>query len=72
MRTMKSFVLEIDDGYGLLEFEVPADATDDEIADLESLVPRLDAGCSNYSTPLPVSWCSAAGPSWCESRLAAL
>jgi hypothetical protein len=52
MGTMKSLVLEIgDDGYGLLEFEVPPDATDDEIAYLESLVPRLDAGLLELFDP---------------------
>jgi len=32
-------------------FEVPADATDDEIAYLESLVPRLDAGLLELFDP---------------------
>ena len=49
---MKSFVLEIgDDGCGLLEFDVPADATDDEPAYLESLVPRLDPGLLELFDP---------------------
>ena len=50
--TMKSTVLEVDhDGYVLLEFELPANATDDEIAYIESLVPRLEAGLLQLRDP---------------------
>ena len=49
---MKSIVLAIDDeGCGLLEFELPTDATDDEIAYIESLVPRLKAGLLELLDP---------------------
>ena len=49
---MKSIVVEIDDdGCALLEFELPVDATDDEIAYIESLVPRLEAGLLDLCDP---------------------
>ena len=49
---MKCIVLEVDDdGCGLLEFELPSDATDDEITYLESLVPRLEAGLLELCDP---------------------
>ena len=45
-------MLEVDDdGCGLLEFELPSDATDDEIEYLESLVPRLEAGLLELCDP---------------------
>ena len=49
---MKSIVLEIDDeSCGLLEFELPSDATDEEIAYIEGLVPRLEAGLLELCDP---------------------
>lgn len=49
---MKSIVLDgYDDGCGLLEFEFQSDATDDEIAHIESLVPRLEAGVLELCDP---------------------
>ena len=50
--TVKSIVLEVDDeGCGLLEFELPSDATEDEIAYIERLVPRLAAGLLELCDP---------------------
>jgi hypothetical protein len=38
-------ILEIDDdGRGRLEFGLPADASEEDIAYIESLVPRLESG----------------------------
>ena len=49
---MKRILLEVDTaGCGLLEFELPTDATDDEIAYMESLVPRLKAGLLELCDP---------------------
>jgi hypothetical protein len=49
---MKGIVLDVyDDGCGLLEFELPSDATDDEIAYIESFVPRLEAGVLELFDP---------------------
>ena len=49
---MKRIVLDVDDdGCGVLEFELPSDATDDEIAYLESLVPPLEAGLLELCDP---------------------
>jgi hypothetical protein len=49
---VKSIVLEVDDeGCGLLEFELPSDATEDEIAYIERLVPRLEAGLLELCDP---------------------
>ena len=49
---MKSIVREVDDeGCGLLEFELPSDATDEEIAYIESLVPRLEGGLLELCDP---------------------
>ena len=37
--------LEIDDdGCGRLEFELPLDATDEDVTYIESLVPRIESG----------------------------
>jgi hypothetical protein len=45
-------LLEIDDeGCGRLEFELPADATDEDIAYIESLVPRLESGLFDLLDP---------------------
>jgi hypothetical protein len=42
---MEVITLEIDDdGCGRLEFELPADATAEEVAYIESLVPRIETG----------------------------
>lgn len=50
--TMKGTVLDVfDDGCGLLEFELPSDATDDELAYIESLMPRLAAGLLELCDP---------------------
>ena len=44
--------LEIDyDGRGRLQFELPADATDDEIAYLKTLVPRVQQGLLEMMDP---------------------
>jgi hypothetical protein len=49
---MEVITLEIDDdGCGRLEFELPADATDQEIAYIESLVPRLESGLLDLLDP---------------------
>ena len=49
---MKSIVLAVDDeGCGLLEFELPSDATEDEIAYIARLVPRLEAGLLELCDP---------------------
>jgi hypothetical protein len=42
---MEVITLEIDDdGCGRLQFELPADATAEEVAYIESLVPRIETG----------------------------
>jgi hypothetical protein len=42
---MEVVTLEIDDdGCGRLQFELPADATAEEVAYIESLVPRIETG----------------------------
>jgi len=42
---MELVTLEIDDdGCGRLQFELPADATAEEVAYIESLVPRIETG----------------------------
>jgi hypothetical protein len=42
---MELVTLEIDDhGCGRLQFELPADATAEEVAYIESLVPKIDDG----------------------------
>ena len=52
MHDLKCIVLEVyDDGCGLLEFELPSDATDDQITYIESLVPRLEAGLLELCDP---------------------
>jgi hypothetical protein len=44
--------LEIDyEGRGCLEFELPADATDDEIAYFRTLVPRVEQGLLEMLDP---------------------
>ena len=44
--------LEIDYGCrGCLQFELPADATDDEIAYFKTLVPRVEAGLLEMIDP---------------------
>ena len=49
---VKCIVLEVyDDGCGLLEFELPSDATADEITYIESLVPHLEAGLLELCDP---------------------
>jgi hypothetical protein len=49
---MKAITLEIDDDrWGRLEFELPTDATDEEIAYIESLVPRLESGLLELLDP---------------------
>jgi hypothetical protein len=44
--------LEIDyDGRGSLQFELPSDATDDEIAYFKTLVPRVEHGLLEMVDP---------------------
>ena len=44
--------LEIDDdGCGRLQFELPADATDEDVAYIESLVPRIETGLLELRDP---------------------
>ena len=44
--------LEIDDGgCGRLQFELPADATDEDVAYIESLVPRIETGLLQLQDP---------------------
>jgi hypothetical protein len=44
--------LEIDDdGCGRLEFELPADATAEDVAYIKSLVPRVDTGLLELQDP---------------------
>ena len=44
--------LEIDDdGCGRLQFELPADATDEDVAYIESLVPRIEIGWLQLQDP---------------------
>ena len=44
--------LEIDDdGCGRLQFELPADATDEDVAYIESLVPRIESGLLELRDP---------------------
>ena len=45
-------ILEIDDdGCGQLQFELPADATDEEVAYIESLVPQIETGLLELRDP---------------------
>ena len=45
-------ILEIDDdGRGRLQFELPADATAEEVAYIESLVPRIETGLFELRDP---------------------
>jgi hypothetical protein len=45
-------ILEIDDnGCGQLLFELPADATTEEVAYIESLVPRIETGLLELQDP---------------------
>ena len=45
-------ILEIDDdGCGQLQFELSADAIDEEVAYIESLVPRIDHGLLELREP---------------------
>ena len=54
--------LEIDDdGCGRLQFELPADATDEDVAYIESLVPRIETGLIELEDPGPARWYSVAG-----------
>ena len=49
---MEVITLEIDDdGCGRLQFELPADATAEEVAYIESLVPRIDTGLLELQDP---------------------
>ena len=49
---MGVITLEIDDhGCGRLQFELPADATNEEIAYIESLVPRIKTGLLELRDP---------------------
>ena len=49
---MEVVTLEIDDdGCGRLQFELPADATDEEVAYIESLVPRIETGLLELRDP---------------------
>ena len=49
---MEVITLEIDDhGCGRLQFELPADATDEEVAYIESLVPRIETGLLELRDP---------------------
>jgi hypothetical protein len=50
--TMEVVTLEIDDdGCGRLQFELPADATAEEVAYIESLVPRIETGLLELRDP---------------------
>jgi hypothetical protein len=45
-------ILEIDDdGCGQLRFELPADATEEEVAYIESLVPQIETGLLELRDP---------------------
>ena len=49
---MELITLEIDDdGCGRLQFELPADATAEEVAYIESLVPRIETGLLELRDP---------------------
>jgi len=49
---MEVITLEIDaDGCGRLQFELPDDATAEEVAYIESLVPRIDHGLLELRDP---------------------
>ena len=49
---MEVITLEIDeDGCGRLQFELPADATAEEVAYIESLVPRIETGLLELRDP---------------------
>lgn len=52
MQAMDVITLEIDDdGCGRLQFELPADASDEEVAYIESLVPRIESGLLELRDP---------------------
>ena len=66
---MEVITLEIDDdGCGQLQFELPADATAEEVAYIESLVPRIETGLLELRDPGPTRWYSVAGPRSLASR----
>jgi hypothetical protein len=49
---MEVITLEIDDdGCGRLQFELPANATAEEVAYIESLVPRIETGLLELRDP---------------------
>jgi hypothetical protein len=49
---MEVVTLEIDDdGCGRLQFELPADATAEEVAYIESLVPQIETGVLELRDP---------------------
>jgi hypothetical protein len=49
---MEVITLQIDDhGCGRLQFELPADATEEEVAYIESLVPRIKTGLLELRDP---------------------
>ena len=49
---MDVITLEIDDdGCGRLQFELPADATAEEVAYIESLVPQIETGSLELRDP---------------------
>jgi hypothetical protein len=50
-RNMEFITPEIDDGCGRLQFELPADATAEEVAYIESLVPRIETGLLELRDP---------------------
>ena len=52
VQAMDVITLEIDDdGCGRLQFELPADASDEEVAYIESLVPRIESGFLELRDP---------------------
>jgi hypothetical protein len=56
--------LEIDDdGCGRLQFELPADATDEEVAYIESLVPGIESGLLELRDPGTGQVVFSCGPS---------
>ena len=45
-----------------LQFELPADASAEEVAYIESSVPRIETGLLELQTPAPARWYSVASP----------
>ena len=60
-----------EEGCGRLQFELPLDITDEEIAHIKSLVPRAESGLLELLDPTRATSSSAAPRCWCINFSAA-